>query len=53
MRNPNNIHTIDEHMNIISIFVNVVLSIIVIVVKYRSGPHENHSPHIAAKVPTL
>jgi hypothetical protein len=53
IKNPNNTHKIDEHINIISIRENVSLLMIVIVAKYRSGPHDNHSPHKAAEDPTL
>jgi hypothetical protein len=53
IKKPNNIHNAGELMNIISIRVNFGLSIIDIVIKYRSGPHENHSPHIAAEDATL
>ena len=53
MKKPNNIHNAGELMKIISIRVKFCLSIIDIVKKYRSGPHDTHSPHIAAEDATL
>ena len=53
IRNPKKIHSTDDIMNVISIRVNDGLSIIVIVMEYRSAAHENHSPHMAAGVETL